>query len=659
MYSYRIAILILILVSVTHRSVAQLEGQKLIDSLEVELSRSKTDTNKVKILAALSINLSDYNPARGMKLGEEALQLSRSLDWKAGMAWAYNSIGCNFMVQARNQQAMEQFKKAYALNKEIGNKRRMAQNLGNMAILHQSEGAYPQSLAALFEALKIFEEIKDQEGIAIQYGNIGNVYDEIKNFPKALYYDSMSMQLYRQLGMKDGEACELGNIGNVYSSLGELDKALHYNTSALTIYEQLGSYEGIARNLISIGVIYCTQKKYREALQVQYRALKLYESVQDLDGLSLSYCNMGEYYFHIVEDQRSFTPDSLIPGSKSECLSRARQYTLKAIGIDSGTMNLDLMAYNYELMSRIEEKAGNLQGALNYHRLYANAKDSAFKKENHAQIEKLTTEREIALKDKQIRINELEVAKKRNERGFFIAGIVALLLIVFIILRNYRNQLQLNQLLAVEKKKSDDLLLNILPSEVADELKDKGHAEARLFHDVTVMFTDFVNFTGVGEKLAPQALVSELHTCFMNFDRIIEKHGLEKIKTIGDAYLAVGGLPLRDVAHAENVLKASLEIRQYMEERQAALQEKTFRIRIGIHTGSVVAGIVGVKKFAYDIWGDTVNTAARMEQNSEAGRINVSETTYEITKEQFHFSFRGDLDVKNKGKMKMYFLETS
>ncbi|HNF72609.1 MAG TPA: adenylate/guanylate cyclase domain-containing protein, partial [Chitinophagaceae bacterium] len=185
------------------------------------------------------------------------------------------------------------------------------------------------------------------------------------------------------------------------------------------------------------------------------------------------------------------------------------------------------------------------------------------------------------------------------------------------------------------------------------------HAEARLFHDVTVMFTDFVNFTGVGEKLAPQALVSELHTCFMNFDRIIEKHGLEKIKTIGDAYLAVGGLPLRDVAHAENVLKASLEIRQYMEERQAALQEKTFRIRIGIHTGSVVAGIVGVKKFAYDIWGDTVNTAARMEQNSEAGRINVSETTYEITKEQFHFSFRGDLDVKNKGKMKMYFLETS
>ena len=181
-----------------------------------------------------------------------------------------------------------------------------------------------------------------------------------------------------------------------------------------------------------------------------------------------------------------------------------------------------------------------------------------------------------------------------------------------------------------EKQKSEDLLLNILPPEIAYELKQKGKSEARQFEHVTVLFTDFVNFTGISETLSPKELVSEIDHCFKNFDYIIEKHGLEKIKTIGDAYLAVCGMPEEDSKHAINVVRAAIDIRKFVMDRKK--EGGKFEVRIGMHSGPLVAGIVGVKKFAYDIWGDTVNTAARMEQKSEPDKINISGITYELIK---------------------------
>lgn len=208
-----------------------------------------------------------------------------------------------------------------------------------------------------------------------------------------------------------------------------------------------------------------------------------------------------------------------------------------------------------------------------------------------------------------------------------------------------------------EKKKSDELLLNILPEEVARELKEKGHTTAHQYDSVSVMFTDFVDFTVAGSQMESQALVEELDSCFKAFDEIMGKHGIEKIKTIGDAYLAVCGLPTADPEHAVKTVAAAKDIIAYMQQRRAIIGDKTFEVRIGIHSGEVVAGIVGVKKFAYDIWGDTVNTAARMESNSEPGKINISQTTYELVKDSYTCIYRGELEAKNKGMMKMYFVE--
>jgi len=225
----------------------------------------------------------------------------------------------------------------------------------------------------------------------------------------------------------------------------------------------------------------------------------------------------------------------------------------------------------------------------------------------------------------------------------------------------YHNLLgEQNEIIRVERDKSDKLLLNILPKEVADELKETGHSEAHQFENVSVLFTDFVNFTQVSEHLTPKELVAEIHTCFKTFDSIMEKYGLEKIKTIGDAYLAVSGLPTSDKRHAHRVVGAALEIRQFVEKHKLeniSDNKEFLDIRIGIHSGPVVAGIVGVKKFAYDIWGDTVNTAARMEQSSEPGKITISETTHEFIKDSFTFEDRGKVEVKNKGPLHMYFVE--
>lgn len=211
------------------------------------------------------------------------------------------------------------------------------------------------------------------------------------------------------------------------------------------------------------------------------------------------------------------------------------------------------------------------------------------------------------------------------------------------------------QQVEIEKKKSDDLLLNILPQEVAEELKENGATKARHFDDVSVLFTDFVNFTRIAEQLTPEQLVQELHECFRAFDDIIERNGMEKIKTIGDAYLAVSGIPVTDKQHAFNAVKAGLEIVDFIRNRKG--QEQAFEVRVGINSGSLVAGIVGVKKFAYDIWGDTVNTAARMESSGEAGRVNISESTHALVQHDFSFIYRGKINAKNKGAVDMYFVD--
>jgi len=218
-----------------------------------------------------------------------------------------------------------------------------------------------------------------------------------------------------------------------------------------------------------------------------------------------------------------------------------------------------------------------------------------------------------------------------------------------------------NKLIAEEQERSDELLLNILPAKIAKELKETGgKVKAQKYDDVTVLFSDFINFTNISERLTPEQLVQELDTCFKAFDFIIANYpSIEKIKTIGDAYMCASGLSDRKTIPTD-IIKAGLEMQQFLDEIKETKQQQGlpfFEARIGLHTGPVVAGVVGVKKFAYDIWGDTVNIASRMETKSEAGKVNISETTYNLVRYRFNTTYRGKISAKNKGQIDMYFVD--
>lgn len=210
--------------------------------------------------------------------------------------------------------------------------------------------------------------------------------------------------------------------------------------------------------------------------------------------------------------------------------------------------------------------------------------------------------------------------------------------------------------LEAEKNKSDELLLNILPSEIVKELKAKGVTDPRAYKSISILFTDFVGFTSLSSKLSPTVLVKELNEIFKIFDKIIDKYGLEKLKTIGDSYMIGGGLPKESEDHAFRIILTALEMQNYIRERNESANIK-WQMRAGVNSGEVVAGIVGTRKFTYDVWGDTVNIASRMESNCEPGRINISQSTYELVKEYFECEYRGKISAKGKGEMDMYFIK--
>jgi adenylate cyclase len=210
-----------------------------------------------------------------------------------------------------------------------------------------------------------------------------------------------------------------------------------------------------------------------------------------------------------------------------------------------------------------------------------------------------------------------------------------------------------------ERRKSERLLLNVLPASVAEELKRSDEARPRHYASATVLFTDFVGFTSIAERLTPDELVAELDRCFRAFDEIAARHGLEKIKTIGDSYMAAGGVPRENETHAVDCIRAAIEIVRFMDdlrEEKRAAGLACWEARVGIHSGPLVAGVIGREKFAYDVWGDTVNTASRMESSGAPGRINVSASTRALAGDAFAWEPRGLVAAKGKGEVEMFFV---
>ncbi len=427
--------------------------------------------------------------------------------------------------------------------------------------------------------------------------------------------DSLESAAMKMPDTKSTKGALLGDIGMVYRQKGSNPKAIEYYQKALTIFEAQGNKNGISRISGDIGSIYLgmvLNANGAEKLSPEAETENLHKAVNYLDR-SVSLANENGYADVMTTFYKDLSVALKMLNSKAP------------VAADTTQNNGDNKQATDDGASVKIANAG-IQGA----------EDASNKQLN----------KEIVSDDK--------------ERWVYIGGI-SLLVIVLVILTltmrsTYNKQKTINSIVSKEKKKAEDLLLNILPAQAAAELQDKGMVHPQQFDNVTVLITDFVGFTTAAERFSAKQLVGELHTCFKAFDGMLDKYKVEKIKTIGDAYLAVAGVPVSDANHAVNALTVAINMRDFMLYRKTQLGEATFEMRIGLHTGSVVAGIVGTKKFAYDIWGDTVNLAARMEQNSVSGKINISQSTYDLVKDKFHCEYRGEIEAKNKGKVKMYYV---
>jgi class 3 adenylate cyclase len=485
-------------------------------------------------------------------------------------------------------------------------------------------------LSLALEYYLLAEEIANAENhnvwLGKTYGSIGNVYSVMGNATNSINYFKKSLSILDAEEDHLAYALTLENLGDQYLHQKLPDSALIYLNLSEPIFRQEDFQIGLAYNLGNKGLAYAQKNRNDLAEDYINQASDILTELSDFYPICIYLIYMADIYIEKGDIQKA-----------SDFAERSLNLA-KNIGLKPQASEASLK------LSEIYELAENQEASLHYFKEHIAYRDSVMNIETVQEIADMRTNLEVAKKQSEV---DLLNQQKTNQRVLIFTMVVILGMTGLY----YRN-------ISKEKKRSDDLLLNILPTKTAEELKEKGKVQAKKFESVTVMFTDFTAFTKHSQKLSPEVLVKSVDHYFSKFDTIIDKYGLEKIKTIGDAYMCAGGLPFKTIDHGKKMVKAAMEIASFVKTSRDSKREDIahFDIRIGINTGPVVAGVVGSKKFAYDIWGDTVNVAARMESNSESGMINISENTYALVKKDFDCEYRGEIDVKNKGMMKMYFV---
>jgi len=576
------------------------QNQKVADSLKKIYKENKlTGEAKLELLRNLSFN--EVNDLKlSLKYADELITLSKATNNYLYLHRGYLQKGNTCRLLGDLNAALDVFFKSK--DAAIHADYLPGEGTTNMSIADVYSVMDNAVNAQIYynKAIYILRKTTDTVSLATALLNAGEEYSKGKKYEKALLYYKESGALFKKANYLIGTAYNLGNIGMLYAELGKDDLAMLHIKEAIVILEEHEDYYAISDYLTYISDIYLKRHEWGKALTYAQKSLIL-----------------------------------------------AKKYGLK-----------DQLSNSNLKLSELYQKAGDFKEALEYFKEHIVYRDSVNNIEMVQKMADIRTNAEVS--QKQVEVDLLNQQKK-TQKILVIASLVSftlMFLLAFGLYRRYKFVHKTNKIIEKEKNRSNALLLNILPEETAFELKISGRVQAKRFESVSVLFTDFEGFTTYSENLSPEKLVESVDYYFSKFDAIIEKYDLEKIKTVGDSYMCAGGLPYPSENHAELIILAALEILKFVEDSKndTDFNETRFNIRIGINSGSVVAGVVGTKKFAYDIWGDAVNIASRMESNSEPGKINISENTYELIKDNFDCQYRGEIEVKNKGKMKMYFV---
>jgi class 3 adenylate cyclase len=495
-----------------------------------------------------------------------------------------------------------------------------------------SLGNLAEALNAYFKSGEIAQKANDHKREGNTYGAIANIYVVANNHTNARLYYKKAIATLRKSNDSIALASTILNSGDEYRTGKIYDSALLNFNEAGKIFERLDYSTGKAYTLGNIGMVYAAIGRTSLAEKNLNEAIEILQQSEDYYPICVYLISMCDIFLEKGDNQI------------------AMNYALRSLQLaEQVGLKEQITSANLKL-SELYEKAGNIAESFKYYKNYVAYRDSINNIKSVQKMADLRTDYEVS--QKQVEVDLLNQQKK-NQQTIEIALIVILTLTTVILVTLYWYYRTIKR----EKKRSESLLLNILPNETAEELKLTGKVDAVKFDEVTVLFTDFVAFSKLAESVKPEQVVKSIDFYFKGFDEITTKYGLEKIKTIGDSYMCASGLPTTNPVHAKNAINAAMEMIDFVTNSLNAQDGLShFEIRIGIHTGPVVAGIVGLKKWQYDIWGDTVNIASRMEAKSEPGRINLSETTYYKIRDEFPCIYRGEIEVKNRGILKMYFL---
>ena len=591
------------------------------------------------------------NPQAVIDLANKSFALYQELDDNRGAAHALSNIGDTYTKRGEYLLALEYLHRSLSFAEKSGSKYHISNILYIIAEAYVAIDADDKALPYLEKGLRVAEEGNLKREISFSLKEIGRLYIKQGNYRLAHVYNEKSLSLAMETGVKREIAEVFLNIGMVNIQLGEYNVALENFERSLTLQQEIGNFSDVAFILIQIGFANIENKNYRQASEYFDKALSITEQVD------------ARLHYPTIYNSRGIINQYL--GNFNQAIvwcQKGLRYAKE--------LNKILEEKNAcECLYRAHKSLNQGNKALLYHEQLLMIKDSILADETDKKLLQMEFSKQMAVDSLQNEEDRLkaemqaqeEINKEKSIKNQLQAGGSVLLVLAFGLFSRLRFIRKSKATLQIEKDRSESLLLNILPAEVAEELKLNGEAVAKDFDRVSIIFTDFKGFTESSEKVSAAELVGELNHCFKGFDAIMEKHGIEKIKTIGDAYMAAGGLPVATDDSIQNTVKAALEMQQFMTARKVEQDARgllSFQMRAGIHTGPVVAGIVGVKKFQYDIWGDTVNTASRMESNGEVDQVNISQDTYEHIKNNPDFTFRkrGKIQAKGKGEMEMYFV---
>ncbi|MBK8041786.1 MAG: hypothetical protein IPK21_03475 [Haliscomenobacter sp.] len=523
-----------------------------------------------------------------------------------------------------------------------------------------SFSAYAQgSIAELEKQLQAASSAAEKLALTYQLSDL----NLSQNPKKALELGLQANRMATDQGNKSMAARTAFLVAQAYEYQKDTRNQEVWLKNALTYAKQAGDSDLIIRSVEKRSQIAVKDRNYRRAYEINQEAFEYFSSkgtsISELENrYALQKAGLEREKRQLESERNTLQEEVGRLGQEKEQLSTEKT--------DLEVRQEVLVKEKDKAVEEVSKKEEDLQ-------VVSRAKDqaeamAAFRQEEVALLSRDTLEKRYLIEE--TRADRAEEQLKVSARNSLIL-IIAILLVSFLGLavllysryqskkRNAQELKVKNEEVEKEKQRSESLLLNILPKSIAEELKRNGKAGARYFGEVSVLFTDFVNFTRIAEQLSPEELVAELDTCFQEFDRIISKYpDLEKIKTIGDAYMVASGLGDRETLPI-SIIQAALEIQDFLSQhREERIREGKpyFTARSGIHTGPVVAGVVGMKKFAYDIWGDTVNIASRIESQCEPGKVNISDSTFQIVQSVFDCEYRGKVPAKNKGEIDMYYV---